>query len=144
MINEDNKSKRLLNGQFKPGESGNPNGRPKSENVRIREQLSEKSGDVVEKVVEAALSGDLQACKIVLDRICPPLKPQSPKVKIDKPIPDSLAEVARLFLNEAANGNLSTDMAGQLIGAVGGVARVVQIDDLKARLESLERSMLVK
>ena len=141
---EKNSSTRLPDGRFKAGISGNPNGRPKAENATIRIQLSEKGAEVVDKVLEAALSGDMQACKMVLDRISPPLRPQAASIVIDAPLPKSISEVARVFIEAAANGQLPPDTAAQLVTAVGTLARVIEVDELKARLESLERSIQEK
>ena len=138
---EHNSSTRLPDGRFKAGISGNPNGRPRAENATLRIQLSEKGVEVVNKVLKAALSGDMQACKMVLDRISPTLRPQTASIVIDTPLPKSISEIARVFVEAAANGQLPPDTATQLVTAVGTLARVIEVDELKARLESLERSL---
>jgi hypothetical protein len=64
--------------KFEPGRSGNPKGRPPgSQNraTRFRQQLEGAAPQVIEKVVAAALGGDLSACKLVLERVCPALRP---------------------------------------------------------------------
>lgn len=64
--------------KFKKGQSGNPNGRPKGAKNKatvLNEILSDKDKDaIIAKVVERAKEGDIQAIKIVMDRIFPSLK----------------------------------------------------------------------
>lgn len=64
--------------KFKKGQSGNPNGRPKgakNKSTVLNEILSDRDKDaIIAKVVERAKDGDIQAIKIVMDRIFPSLK----------------------------------------------------------------------
>ena len=62
--------------KWKPGESGNPSGRPKRSYLVsrvIEEALLEKDGSalvaIVEKLVEKARGGDLMAIKVILERV---------------------------------------------------------------------------
>jgi hypothetical protein len=64
--------------KFEKGKSGNPNGRPPgvpNKITPIREELEKHGPVVVDVVVNAALDGDMVACKLVLERICPALRP---------------------------------------------------------------------
>ena len=63
--------------QFKPGQSGNPKGRPpgrKGKNTAIRELLDPHKKDLVEKAVDLAMAGDTTALRLCLERLYPPIK----------------------------------------------------------------------
>jgi hypothetical protein len=132
---------RLPDGRFRAGKSGNPSGRPKTESARLRVILAEHGEDIVKVVLDAALAGDLQAAKLVLDRISPPLKAQAAPVLLDLPRPDNATGTAVAIIRAAANGELPPDIAAQLVATVGTLARIIEIDELKDRLESLERAI---
>jgi len=118
--------------------SGNPSGRPKTESVRLRATLAEHGEDVAKVVLDAALAGDLQAAKLVLDRISPPLKAQAAPVRLDLPNCENATATAAAIIHAVADGDLPPDIAAQLVTAAGTLARIIEIDGLKDRLESLE------
>ncbi len=85
MTDKQEKGKSLKENQWKAGESGNPNGRPKGSKNKvtlIREALEENameaiSKDVVlvlQKAVELALDGDGAMIKLVADKFIPNAK----------------------------------------------------------------------
>jgi hypothetical protein len=132
---------RLPDGRFPPGASGNPTGRPKTESAALRAELAEHGEDIAKVVLDAALAGDLQAAKLVLDRISPPLKAQAAPVLLDLPSPENATGAAAAIIRAAADGEIPPDVATQLVGAVGTLARIIEIDELKDRLEALERAI---
>jgi hypothetical protein len=133
-------TERLPDGRFKPGTSGNPNGRPKSATTELRRQLAEHGPALASKAVEMALAGDAQALRICLDRISPSLKPQPAPIHVDLDGAEGLAGVSRRLVDSAAAGEIPADVAAQLVGALGQVARITEIDELERRLAALEES----
>jgi hypothetical protein len=78
--------------KFKPGVSGNPKGRAPGSTpaVKLRKAISKDIPNIITKLVDQALAGDVQAAKVLLDRVVPVLKPQSLPVAI--PLSDTLSE----------------------------------------------------
>ncbi len=65
-------------GLFKPGQSGNPKGKPKGARhkatLAAEALLDGEAEGLTRKVIELALDGDLAALKMCMDRILPPRK----------------------------------------------------------------------
>jgi len=93
------------------------------------------------KIIELAKAGDMQALKLCIDRLCPPMKAQSAPIQLKIPESESMADIANAFIKAAAAGQIAPDVASQLVSAVGTLARVVEIDELKERLVALEASI---
>lgn len=131
-------SSRTAKGRFAPGRSGNPGGRISRADKQLREKLRTDGDAVLSVVLEAAKAGDLAACKLVLDRLVPALKPTAAPVSINLPEQAGIAGTARAFIDAAASGAMPADVAALMVGAVASLARVVEIDDLAKRLDALE------
>ena len=61
-------------GQFKPGQSGNKAGRPKgihTKYAKYRKQIDSRATDLIDNLIEIALSGDVTAHRVLLDRVYP-------------------------------------------------------------------------
>lgn len=132
-------------GKFKPGQSGNPKGKPPGTRHRATQAvlalLEGETERLTRKAVELALEGDVTALRLCLERIAPALKSVAPPVSVSLTNPGSLAETAKNFLQAAAGGELPPDLAAQLISAVSVIARVEEIEIMKERLEALERAV---
>lgn len=131
-------SERNEKGHFAKGHSGNPAGRPKSASTELKRQLAEHGVEVVDRVVESAKDGDMQACRLVMDRLLPTLKPSPAPIQVDLEGAEGLAGVSRRLVDSAAAGEIPADVASQLVGALGQVARIQEIDELERRLDALE------
>lgn len=129
---------RSPHGRFASGTSGNPQGRPKSETTALRQSLADGAAEVVSAILAAAKSGDMQACKIVLDRLLPPLKATAQTVHLALPETASPLDTARAILSAAASGTLAPDIAAQLVSAVGTFSRIEEVEELRVRIAALE------
>ena len=128
---------------FKPGQSGNPAGRPKgarhATTVAVEALLEGEAETITRKAIEAAKAGDMVAIRLVLDRICPPRK--SRPIHIELPaISDAkgVAEAQQEVLRAACAGELLLDEAQVLAGLLEGRRRSLETEELEARLSELE------
>lgn len=126
-------------GRWKPGESGNPAGRRPGtgEVARLRAGIAEHVPAIVAKLVEAAKAGDVQAARLLLERVIAPLRAIEEAATVPMPA-GTLAEQGRALLAAAAAGDLPPGQAAALLGALGTLARVVEVDELTRRVEALE------
>lgn len=135
------KPDRLRNkdGTFRKGVSGNPGGRSGNTAV-LREKLASGSDDVVTVVLEKARAGDMQAARLILERIVPAVKPVSDPVRFDIDATD-LPSSARSILSAIAAGQIPPDQGKALIDAVASMARVVEVAELEQQLAELREMM---
>ncbi|MDB4438244.1 DUF5681 domain-containing protein [bacterium] len=138
------KPKRQSDGTFAKGTSGNPKGRPKSELAALRKQIVPEAQAILQQVVDKALDGDLTAAKLILDRVLPPLKPVSAPVTGHIDQAKTLAGQAQAILTAASSGEVSSDIAAQLIQAVANLCRIVETEELKDRIQAIEAAIQPK
>ena len=132
-------------GRFKPGQSGNPAGKPKGARHRAtiaaQALLDGEAEALARKAVDLALAGDMGALRLCLERVVPSLKAVAPAVAVDTAGANSLTGQARAIVGAALAGEVAPDVAAQLIGALGTTARVEEVEALRDRLDALERAM---
>ena len=127
--------------QFKPGKSGNPNGKPagaKDKRTAARAYLEPHKQALLDKAVELALAGDVQALKLCVDRVLAPMRAVDSPVSIPLAKKGTLSEQAQAIIQAAAQGHITPREAQALLSALGGVARIQEIDELTRRIEALE------
>jgi hypothetical protein len=84
----------------------------------------------------------MQAAKLVLERVAPALKPTGAAVLVDLPEPFSPLTAAGAFIQASANGKLPPETAAQLVSATAQLCRISEIEELRQRLEALERATI--
>lgn len=127
---------------FKPGVSGNPAGRPrgiKTDNARLREAIAGSMPEVIGKLVEMAIAGDTTAAGLLLARVLPPCKPHELPQTFELPS-GTLSEQARAVVAAISAGELAVTNGAQLLSGLGTLAKIVETDELAARITALEQS----
>lgn len=127
-------------GQWKPGVSGNPKGKTpgSGELQKLRATLAADVPGILAGLVTAAKGGDVQAARLILERILPPVKAIEQAVKLQLPNDGTLTTKASAVLSAAAAGELAPGQAAQLIAALGTLAKISEVDELAARITTLE------
>jgi len=131
------------NTKFMPGQSGNPNDRPKGSRnkttLAIEKLLDGEAEEITRKAIDLAKGGDMGAIHICLDRLAPPRKDRHIEFVLPKMQKASDASDASAALVEAVSvGELTPSEAGELMKVVESYARTLQACDFEARLERLE------
>lgn len=126
---------RRKNGTFAKGQTGNPGGRP-GNLAKLRAKLTEGSEQVAAVVLEAAKGGDMQACRLILERIVPALRPTTEPAAFDLDDTD-LPSTARSIMRAIADGALPSDQGKVLLDAVLGMTRVIEVAEIERRLNEL-------
>ena len=115
-------------------------GRPpgQSEITRLRAFLAGDVPEILAGLVMAAKGGDVQAARLILERILPPVKAIEQAVELQLPADGTLTAKASAVLSAAAAGDLAPGQAAQLIAALGTLAKIHEVDELAARISALE------
>ena len=129
--------------QFQPGQSGNPNGRPKgsrnASTLALEALLDGEAEALTRKAVELALAGDIAALRMCLDRILPPRKDRPVSFEM---LPINNAEDARAasaaLLGAVSSGNLTPSEASEVGKLIDAYVKTIELTEVLARLEKLE------
>jgi hypothetical protein len=129
---------------FRKGQSGNPNGRPKGARnvttVAMEALLDGQAEALTQKAIDLALTGDMGALRLCLDRILPPRK--------DRPVTFTLPEiksaqdaaaVVSAVLFAVASGELTPSDAAEIGKLIDSYVKAFETAELVERLERLER-----
>ena len=144
--NSDPKQRRLPRSAWKPGESGNPAGKPRGTRckatVAAQALLDGESEALTRKAVELALFGDMTALRLCLERIVPPRK-DSP-IMVELPPIQSAADIPQAMgaiLASVAAGELTPTEAQAVAGLVEIHRKSLETADLSARLDAIESKL---
>jgi hypothetical protein len=126
-------------GSWKPGQSGNPAGRPPGggEIGKLRAAIGERVPELLAAMMVKALEGDVGAARLLLERAVAPLKAAEQAETITLP-GGSLTDQGRAVLRAVAAGEIAPGQGAALVSAIGTLARVTEIDELAKRIEILE------
>jgi len=109
------------------------NGRPKGTRNRkhkLLQAIAQKhSPEILMRVVQAALDGDMLACKMIFDRTWP--KPRTAPLTLDLPptaTPADIRAAMHKLLEQVASGELTTDDGAALISMMKDMLAAHVID----------------
>lgn len=128
--------------QWPKGTSGNPKGKPKGKGpfAAIREAIAADMPAIIKKLAGQAKGGDVAAARLLMERLYPALKAVEPACELA--LPDgTLTEKGSAILTAVANGEIAPSQGASLISAVGTLAKVVEVDELAARVAALEKQL---
>ena len=141
----DSKQRRLPRSAWKPGESGNPAGKPRGTRckatVAAQALLDGESEALTRKAVSLALAGDMTALRLCLERIVPPRK-DSP-ILVELPVMESAADIPQAMgaiLAACAAGELTPTEAQAVAGLVELNRRALETSELESRIAALEKT----
>ena len=131
---------------FQKGQSGNPDGRPRGSRnattIALETLLDGQATALTQKAIDVALTGDIPALRLCLDRILPPRK--------DSPVAFDLPEIKTLndavpamgaLVKAVGQGELTPTEAGELTKMVQAFAKIIETAELEERVRKLEEAI---
>jgi hypothetical protein len=144
MTDADNTAGKQRGKPFRRGRSGNPDGRPKGSRnvttVALETLLDGQATVLTQKAIDLALTGDMAALRLCLDRILPPRKDRP--LTFEFPAITNASEAATTMsaiLAAVASGEITPTEASEIGKLVDSYVRAVEATELAARIERLEK-----
>lgn len=133
---------KIVKGRWKPGQSGNPKGRAKgSENPATKLRKMIDTGALVQRLQDAAMAGDVQAARTLLERALPVYRTTAEPVDIPELDGNgTLTGKAGAVLTAVGAGRVPPDVGASLVAAIGNVAKLAEVDELTRRVAALEET----
>jgi hypothetical protein len=143
-VSPDNTGEKQRGRPFEKGKSGNPNGRPRGSRnattLALEALLDGQAEALTQKAVDLALTGDIPALRLCLDRILPPRKdrPVSFTLTPIKSAQDAAAVVSAVLTGVAA-GEITPTEAVEVGKLIDSYVKAYETAELADRLDRLER-----
>lgn len=127
---------------FEKGKSGNPAGKkPGTAKVApLREAIAQHVPGIIATLVGQAQSGDVAAARLLLERALPALKPVQEPMSVNMP-GETLTAKATAVVDAIGRGELSPSDGKLVLDGLSGLAKIIETEELKTRVELLERSL---
>lgn len=142
----ENSGKIQVTGKYKKGFSGNPKGKPKgtrNKSSLAAEALLEGSLDkICKKVEEEALKGNMQAAKMILERLLPPRKDRC--IEVDLPSVHTFEDVLNaigFIVNAVGKGSITPSEGELLARMVKSYSKALEAYQFEFRLKNLEDNL---
>jgi len=127
--------------KYSKGCSGNPAGRPvgiPDRRTKLRNLIEPDAPAVIAAVISQALAGDVQAARLVLEKVCPPLKADQEPRPLNVDLSGSPVDQGNAVLQAVAQGRISVEDGTAIMRGIADNMRVKEIIELEQRLEVLE------
>lgn len=132
---------------FQPGQSGNPQGRPRGAlnktTLALRAIMAEQAEAVIETLINQALAGDVAACRAILERLVPVCRESSVDagaVALPPLTGENLPKAVGAVVEAVAGGALTPSQGQALVSMLDGFRKSVELAEIEARLTALEEA----
>lgn len=136
-----NNATRTRGRPFARGNTGRPKGARHKTTMMLERIMADEAREVVKAVIAEAKAGDMQAARLILDRVLPPRKGRPvtfnlPEVWCAEDVLGALAQTVAAM----AAGELTPDEAATVAGVLEVKRKAIETVDLERRLSALERN----
>ena len=132
---------------WKPGQSGNPNGRKlgsrNKATILAQEMIDGRGKELVETALNLALSGDTSLMRCLLARLVPERK--DAPIRVDLPTVENVADLPKItgaLLAGVGSGTVTPSEATAIANLVEAHRRASELGDVEQRLAAIEERLL--
>lgn len=129
--------------KFKKGQSGNPYGKkPGTHNKRtvLAKLLEPHAENLINKAVELALEGDVNALKLCVDRLLPRITSQPVEFdmsEFDIENIDNLSVIGKKIISAIYIGNISPEEGQRLMNILDNQRKLIEHVDMSRKLDEI-------
>ena len=133
------KNKKISSGQLTRSEEFREEQENDHHQKMAKQLLHENAAEIIARVITAAQSGDMQAAKLVLDKIIPTKRDATVSINLP-PIAsavDAAAAVAAV-LASISDGSLTLSEADAMAKLIKNYIEILEVADIEKRLKAVE------
>jgi hypothetical protein len=126
--------------QYKPGQSGNPAGRPKGiidKRALFRSLLLPHSEEILTKALEKVREGDTTILKIILEHILPAKPMDDPTNELEGIHRLPLDKQVNLVVEKMGGGMLTPKESKTVMDVIDSKAQMTDLKDLKDKVDEI-------
>ena len=124
---------------FAKGEGGRSKGARNKRTLLAEKLMGDDLEGVIQAVIAAAKGGDMQAARIILDRLAPARKGRPVTFPLPADIDAAgLAEVFASVLRAVAGGEITPEEGAAVGGLLEARRRTIETAEVEARIKALE------
>ncbi len=129
--------------KWKPGQSGNPRGKPKGTRHKATQlaigMMNDEAERIVRKVIDGALEGDAVCLRLCLERLAPPAKERPLSLALPATATaEGISAAQQAIVQAVASGELLPGEAATLAGILETRRKALETQELEQRIAALE------
>ncbi len=142
----ENAGEMQVSGKFQKGQSGNPRGKARGTKNRVTltaERLLQGELDsICRRLVEEALIGNMQAIKLILDRVLPAKRDRVIDVQLPKlSTTDDALKTMSIIIEAVGSGNITPNEGEALSRVIDAFVKAIQMHEIEKRVDLLEHEL---
>ncbi len=132
-------------GLWKPGQSGNPAGKPPGTRNRATQMvlalMESGAEEITLTIIDAARKGDIAAARLVLERLAPPARERPVSLRLpDTSTVAGVSAAQQTVLEAVGAGELVPTEGATLAGILESRRKAIETEELERRIVALEQT----
>jgi uncharacterized protein DUF5681 len=138
-----------MSSRYKPGQCGNPQGRPKGalgdRQKFFNDFIKPRRDDLLQKAYDLAIGGNESMLRLLLDRLIP-ARPTDDPINVEMPAIDSkkidtLLQYGERVLKAISDNDITPDQGKSLMAVIESQRKNIEIASLSLRIDDIEKRL---